>query len=207
MLKKILCTVTLGLIFNFAQANEVEQQLPPCFKNSNFSKVLDSNVSSFGGYGFDVQYIRFDRTQGCRLELDSSFFGSMSRSGDLRTVFKDLAPYNTFGSSTIMGVPPRERNIYYKRDSNHIIRNVRDGFPSEIVKFEMLNNDAREKLKNFNIVIRMATSKDNSKKPESVVTSASGKFVEGKRNLFVFTEDDYVVFVNIYPIKYPIPKR
>lgn len=206
MFKKILCTVALGLIFSYAHADE-SAELPPCFKTNNLSRVVESNVSSFGGYGVDVQYIRFDRTKGCRLELDSSFFGSLSRSGDLRTLFKDLAPYNTYGSSTIMGVPPRERNILYKRDSNHITRNVRDGFPSEIVKFEMLGNDPRDKLKNFNIVIRMATSKDNSQKPESVVTSVSGKFMEGKRNFFVFTEDDHVVFVNVYPIKYPIPKR
>lgn len=49
--------------------------------------------------------------------------------------------------------------------------------------------------------------KKKSEKSNSKQVFISGKFVEGKRNFFIKSEDDYIIFVNIYPIKYPIPKR
>lgn len=210
MLQKILFVISLILFSSFSFANNINEidENFKCFKPQLFNKSVNANLSSFGGYGFDVQYIKINKNISCRVDLTADIFSAISKTGDIRNTFEALGEYNVYGNYTVFGVPPRDRNILYKRDSNHIIKNKRSGYYSEIVKFEMQNNDAREKLKNFNIVIKMDNEdKKKSEKSNSKQVFISGKFVEGKRNFFIKSEDDYIIFVNIYPIKYPIPKR
>lgn len=183
-----------------------------CFKDNVVKKVVPANLSSFGGYAVDVQYVNIVPNNNCHVFIDESAMNQLFTTGNVSTAFASLGNQTLYGSYTVMGVPRNKYNVSYNADSSHIIANSKAGDPSDIIRFEMLGNDPRNETRNFNIVLRMKTftgKLDAYGKP--VVTSftfnVSETFRAGYRNHFLFSKDNQLIYVNVYPLKYPIPKR
>lgn len=183
-----------------------------CFEDKVVKKVMPSNVSSYGGYAIDVQYVNIVPNKNCHVMINEAAMKQLFSTGNVSTAFSMLGTQTLYGNYTVMGVPRNENNILYKADSNHIIINRKAGDPSDIIRFEMLGNDPRKDSRNFNIVLRMKTftgKMDADGKPivNSFTFNVSETFKVGYRNHFLFSKDNQLIYVNVYPLKYPIPKR
>jgi hypothetical protein len=183
-----------------------------CFEDKVVKKVVPANLSSFGGYAVDVQYVNIVPNNNCHVMLNDAAMTQLFSTGNVSTAFSSLGSQTLYGSYTVMGVPRNENNILYKTESNHIITNKKAGDPSDILRFEMLGNDPRLDTRDFNIVLRMKTftgKLDTYNKPivDSFTFNVSETFKVGYRNHFLFSKNNQLIYVNVYPLKYPIPKR
>jgi hypothetical protein len=183
-----------------------------CFEDKVVKKVVPANLSSFGGYAVDVQYVNIVPNNNCHVMINDAAMTQLFSTGNVSTAFSSLGSQTLYGSYTVMGVPRNENNILYKTESNHIITNKKAGDPSDILRFEMLGNDPRLDTRDFNIVLRMKTftgKLDPYNKPivDSFTFNVSETFKVGYRNHFLFSKNNQLIYVNVYPLKYPIPKR
>lgn len=183
-----------------------------CFEDKVVKHSAPSNVSSYGGYAVDIQYINIVPNEKCHVLINDAAMQQLFSMGNLRSAFASLGNQTLYGSYTVMGVPRNDNNILYKDDSKHLITNGKLGDPSHILRFEMLGNDPRKDTRNFNIVIRMKTftgKLDQYNKPiqESFTFNIAETFKVGLRNHFLFSKNNQLIYVNVYPLKYPIPKR
>lgn len=229
MMKKFLnlTALSLSLAFFSSLANaaypespdiptpvDPNQSLDPsiCFKDDVIKRTAPSNLSSYGGYAIDVQYIHILPNKDCHIVLNEAAMKQYFKTGNVSTAFESLGQQSVYGNYTVMGVPRNENNILYKADSNHIITNNKAGNPSDILRFEMLGNDLRTDTRNFNVVIRMKTftgQVNSYGEPllESFTFNVSDTFKIGVRNYFLFSRNNQLIAVNVYPLKYPLPKR
>lgn len=183
-----------------------------CFKDNVVKKVLPANLSSYGGYAVDVQYVNIAPGANCHVAIDERAMNQLFTTGNVSSAFTSLGTQTVYGSYTVMGVPRNDSNILYKAESSHIILNKKAGDPSDILRFEMLNNDPRKDTRDFNVVIRMKTftgKMDEDGKPitNSFTFNVSETFKVGNRNIFLFSKNNQLIYVNVYPLKYPIPRR
>lgn len=183
-----------------------------CFKDTVVKKEMPVNLSSFGGYAVNIQYVNILPNQNCHVIINDAAMSQLFKTGNISTAFAPLGNQTLYGNYTVMGVPRNENNIIYKTESNHIIANRKAGDPSDIVRFEMVGNDPRRDTRNFNIVLRMKTFTgkfDSSGKPvvESFTFNVTEEFKVGYQNHFLFSKNNQLIYVNVYPLKYPIPKR
>lgn len=192
--------------------NNVSTDPTVCFKDNVVKKVIPVNLSSYGGYAVDVQYVNIVPNQNCHVAIDERAMSQLFTTGNVSSAFSSLGTQTLYGSYTVMGVPRNDSNILYKAESSHLITNRKSGDPADILRFEMLNNDPRKDTRNFNIVIRMKTftgKMDDDNKPivNSFTFNVSETFKIGKRNIFLFSKNNQLIYVNVYPLKYPIPRR
>ncbi len=218
MLKKIFLLFFCFFSF-FAYANQNlkqydgrydynSHQLLYCFNPQTIQKDSPANLSSFGAYEFDIQYLRINLNNNCLTQFNDDTLNSIIDSGDIRNSFSNLGEYNVYGNYTVRGIPTKKSNIIYKNNSSHIIKNKKSGNFSRLERFEMRENDPRKKERNFSLFIKMNLEDNKISEPsKSKIFELNGKIKEGRRNYFIFTDENYIVFVKVYPIKYPVPKR
>jgi len=204
MLKKFILCLSLCFTTTQVMAYGENPEIMPCFSDAVISDNAPFN-GTYGGFAADIQYMKITNSAECSALLTHESLQQVFKDKDIRTAFQSLGAQELYGNYTVMGIPPKESNILYKLGSSHIISNLRTGKPSDIIRFEMLQNNTFTNKRAFNIVIRMKP--DNSQgNPESSTFNVSGTFITGMRNYFLFTRNDQIIFVHIYPIKYPIPK-
>lgn len=206
MFKKLTIGLIMSLVSFTAMAYEPSPPADQCFEPTVVKKRNNSNFRSYGAFGIDVQYLKVTKNDKCFVKLSDGDMKQMFIDQDIRKTFQNLGPIEGYGSYTIAGIPPKEPNILYKLESNHIIVNYREGIPSDLVRFEMLRNDVRKPERDFNILLRMKTP-NAAGVPEYYNFTVSDTFMAGEYNYFLFSQGEYIIFVNVYPVKYPIPKR
>lgn len=195
-----------------AQLNTQPADPSTCFQTDVVKRGSPANLSSFGGFAVDVQYVNIEPNQKCHVLINDAAMKQLFSTGNVSSAFASLGNQTSYGSYTVMGIPKNDRNVVYKIDSNHIITNSKAGDPSDVVRFEMLGNNPNLDTRSFNIVLRMKTitgQVDSSGQPirDSFTFNISENFKIGYRNYFLFSRGNQLIYVNVYPLKYPLPKR
>lgn len=183
-----------------------------CFEDKVVKTAVPANLSSYGGFAVDVQYINIEPNQKCHVLINESALKQLFTTGNVSSAFTMLGNQTVYGSYTVMAIPRNDNSILFKQDSPRIQVNQKSGHPSDLVRFEMLGNDIRTDRRNFNIVLRMKTitgQVDSDGKPvvDSFTFNVSDTFIAGYRNYFLFSHGNQLIYVYVYPLKYPMPKR